>query len=254
MLDSRTPVTAATLTLPAVLVTAVVALQIGYPLAPEAVRDRLTVAIVATAAVAGLVHAQRAAGRAAAVLLAVGALGFTVEVLGVHTGVPFGQYSYEPSLGFRVLGVPLLVGLAWIMMSWPAALVARRLVRGRIPRVLVGAWALACWDLFLDPQMVDAGHWRWTNPRPHLPGVDTVPLTNLAGWLLVSLVISAVLQGTCASRPRIADGPMIALYLWTYASSVLALGVFLGLPAAAGWGALGMGLTAVPMAVRWRRQ
>ncbi len=34
---------------------------------------------------------------------------------------------------------------------------------------------------------------------------------------------------------------MLALYLWTYASSVLAHAVFLGLPASAAWGALGMG-------------
>jgi putative membrane protein len=43
---------------------------------------------------------------------------------------------------------------------------------------------------------------------------------------------------------------MLALYLWTYYSSVLAHAVFLGLPASAGWGALGMGLIAVPLTVR----
>jgi hypothetical protein len=46
------------------------------------------------------------------------------------------------------------------------------------------------------------------------------------------------------------DAPMLALYLWTYYSSVLAHAVFLGLPASAGWGALGMGLVAVPLTVR----
>ena len=42
---------------------------------------------------------------------------------------------------------------------------------------------------------------------------------------------------------------MLVLYLWTWVSGVLAHGVFLGLPASAGWGALGMGLVAVPLAV-----
>ncbi len=46
---------------------------------------------------------------------------------------------------------------------------------------------------------------------------------------------------------------MLALYLWTYASSVLAHAVFLGLPASAAWGAAVMGLVALPLAVRlWR--
>jgi putative membrane protein len=46
---------------------------------------------------------------------------------------------------------------------------------------------------------------------------------------------------------------MLALYLWTYASSVLAHAVFLGLPASAAWGGLGMGAVAVPLAVRLSR-
>ena len=42
---------------------------------------------------------------------------------------------------------------------------------------------------------------------------------------------------------------MLALYLWTYVSSILALLAFFGLRAAALWGALGMGLVALPLAV-----
>jgi putative membrane protein len=46
------------------------------------------------------------------------------------------------------------------------------------------------------------------------------------------------------------DGPMMALYLWTYASSVLAHAVFLGLPASALAGAIAMGPIAMPLAVK----
>ena len=42
---------------------------------------------------------------------------------------------------------------------------------------------------------------------------------------------------------------MLALYLWTYASSVLAHAVFLGLPASARLGRAGMAVVAVPLAV-----
>ena len=88
-------------------------------------------------------------------------------------------------------------------MAWPAYLVAVRLAagRGRPARVAVGAVALASWDLFLDPQMVDAGHWRWVDPAPALPGVPTVPLTNYAGWLLVALVLMAVLDAVAPAEP-----------------------------------------------------
>jgi uncharacterized membrane protein len=74
-----------------------------------------------------------------------------------------------------------------------------------------------------------------------------VPLTNYAGWLFVATAISLVLQGI----PRPSDDRwMLGLYLWTYVSSVVGLLVFLDLAGAAAWGALGMGLVAIPLAVR----
>ena len=42
-------------------------------------------------------------------------------------------------------------------------------------------------------------------------------------------------------------------YVWTWASSTLALAAFLGLPAAALWGGIAMGAVAVPLArTLWR--
>jgi putative membrane protein len=46
---------------------------------------------------------------------------------------------------------------------------------------------------------------------------------------------------------------MIALWLWTYASSVLAHAVFLDLPASAAWGGVLMGAAVLPLVVRLRR-
>ncbi len=228
---------------------AAVALQIAYPLTHGSTRDAVTIAVVLTFAAASAAHAVRTLGwlRGGALVLVIMAGGFAVEVLGVHTGVPFGSYAYADSLGPRLFTVPLLLGAAWTMLAWPAAVVARRLAASYLGRVGIGAWALASWDLFLDPQMVADGHWTWSSTAPHLPGVDTVPLTNYAGWLLVSLVVSLLLQAF-VPRPIEDDAVPVALYLWTWIGSVVAFLVFLdGLAAAAGWGALGMGLVAVPL-------
>lgn len=236
---------------------AVVAVQIAYPLTHGSVRDHLTVVIVIGLAATSVLHAAltRGPGTALALLLATAVPGYLVEVLGVHTGVPFGSYDYAGTLGPRLLAVPPLIGLAWTMLAWPAALAARRLVAGRVGRVLVGAWALASADLFLDPQQVAAGHWVWSAPNPHLPGVATVPLTNYGGWLATALLLSIAVQRLAARGPDgRADLPMLALYLWLYAGWIVALAGFLDLAAAAAWGALGMGTVAVPLGLHlWRR-
>jgi uncharacterized membrane protein len=237
------------------LAAATVLAQVAYPLVGGGTRDVLTVATVVLFALASLAHALLSRGpRTAALLLAAaGGGGLVAEAVGVATGVPFGRYDYASTLGPGVLGVPLVIPLAWIMMAWPAHLVAVRLARPGPARVAVGAVALASWDLFLDPQMVDAGHWRWADPLPSLPGVPTVPLTNYAGWLLVALGLMALLDRAVRVRPA-DDTVPCALYLWTYASSVLAHAAFFGLPASAFWGGLGMGLVAVPFALSLRRR
>jgi putative membrane protein len=240
---------------PALLAVAAVALQIGYPLASGAARDRLIVAIVLAFAAASATHAVLTRGWrvGGSAIAAAASIGFAAEVVGVHSGVPFGEYRYGTTLGPRLLAVPVVVAAAWTMLAWPAALAARRLARGRLARVLVGAWALAAWDLYLDPQMVAAGAWHWRDPGPHLPGVPEVPLSNYAGWLLVALVVSATVQwrlgSNTAPAPAAAgrDAPALALYLWTWVGSAVALAAFLGHPAAAAWGALGMGAVAVPL-------
>lgn len=238
---------------PAALALVVVALQIGYPLTHGAARDELTVLIVAGLAATCFVHAALTRGLpTAAWLLAVTAVpGWAVEALGVHTGFPFGSYSYSDELGPRPLGAPLLIGLAWTMLAWPAALVARRLVRSGPVRVVVGAWGLASADLFLDPQQVTAGHWTWRFPSPHLPGVHDVPLTNYMGWLLVALLLSVAVQSIAGDGD---DTVMVGVYLWLYVGWIVALAGFLDLVAAAGWGAIGMGVVAIPVAVQWWRR
>jgi putative membrane protein len=237
-----------------VLLGALVLTQICYPLTEGRARAACTVLTVLLGYALSVTHALLSRGpRAALALVALVTVGgFGVEAVGVATGFPFGVYDYSGQLGPKLLGVPLIIPLAWTWMAWPAWLAAGRLVTGTAARVAVAAVGLAAWDLFLDPQMVAEGYWTWQSPTPALPGVPGIPVGNYLGWLGFALLIMAALAR--AVPPAEADDtPMLALYLWTYASSVLAHAVFLDLPASAAWGGLGMGAVAVPLAVRLSR-
>jgi putative membrane protein len=243
------------------LTAAAVLVQICYPLTPETMRTEVTVASVLVFCAASVTDVVRVHGPRGGVVLVLDAAGggLAVEAVGMRTGVPFGSYAYSGDLGPALLGVPLVVPLAWTMMAWPALVVGRALAaRVSGPRAAVvpalGGWALAAWDVFLDPQMVDAGHWRWADPEPALPLVPGIPLTNYAGWLLVAGAMVAVahrlLPDDRDARP---SGPAAALYLWTYASSVVAHTVFFGRPGAALAGGVLMGLVAIPFVVALRQ-
>ncbi len=246
--QSRVP-----LAVPAVLAGATVLAQIVYPLVEGELRNRLTVLTVLLFAAASVTAAWRSLGRRSALILLVvsAGVGLVAEAVGTATGVPFGDYTYADSLGVRLLDVPLIIPLAWTMMAYPALVVGRVVADGwRLGtpgRVVVSALALASWDVFLDPQMVDAGH--WTFGPDNGPTLTGIPLVNFAGWLLVALLLMTVLA---AVLPEPRDGDVtndwvpLALYLWTYASSLLANLAFFDRPAVALTGGLAMG---VPVAL-----
>ncbi|MEV6695482.1 carotenoid biosynthesis protein [Micromonospora sp. NPDC051196] len=250
-----------------VLLALLVLAQICYPLTSGSTRARLTVATVVLGYLLSVGHALLGRGSRTALALVVLATGggFAIEALGVATGFPFGSYDYSGQLGPKLAGVPLIIPLAWTWMAWPAWLVATRLVgttttgggpaRGwwRWPaRIGLATLGLATWDLFLDPQMVAEGHWVWRDATPALPGLAGIPVSNYLGWLLFAVLVMAALRplaGPAVTGTDVRDHPMYALYLWTYASSVLAHAVFLDLPASALWGGAGMAVIAVPLAV-----
>jgi len=161
--------------------------------------------IVGAMAVSAVCLAAAARGRRRA-LTAFGAaalVGYVAEAVGESTGFPFGDYRYAGVLWPEIGPVPLTVCVAWGGMGLAAYGIA-----GAISRrwaVPAGAAALTAWDLFLDPQMVRLGLWTWAEAGPY----RGVPLTNFAGWLLVSLLVMAVIRGTLGAPGRIRGLPLL---------------------------------------------
>src|SRR4029453_5200166 len=125
-----------------VLLGALVLAQIAYPLTEGGVRAGLTVVTVVLGYLLSVSHALLSRGpRAAAALVVTATLG-GLAVEAVATGFPLGTYDYGGRLGPKLLGVPLIIPLAWTWMAWPAWLAALRLTSSRAVRVALAAWGL----------------------------------------------------------------------------------------------------------------
>jgi uncharacterized membrane protein len=230
--------------LPLALALLLVGTAIAYPLTDGPARDAVSWSIVLLGSGVSVSHAaiSRGVRTGLGVLALVSVVAVLVEALGLATGVPYGEYSYSDALGPTLLGVPFLVPLAWLMMAWPSWVLAARLApRSRPARVLVAACVFAAWDVVLDPQMVQAGYWRWAHPEPGLPGIDTVPLTNLAGWLVAGLLLMTLLdllvQRTArAGPPAVGDAAPLLTLGWMTLGGALAHAGWLDLPGSAVWG------------------
>ena len=167
---------------------------------------------------------------------------WAIEVVGVHTGLPFGDYMYSAMLQPQLGGVPLLIPLAWLMMLPPAWAVAEVILPYQqeesrcqhcplIWAALAGA-AFTAWDLFLDPQMVERGLWKWSAPGEYLG----IPLLNFLGWWLAATLLTAVV------RPRgIPRAALLLVYTLTCIFQAIGLGIFWEQPVAALCGSVAMG-------------
>jgi uncharacterized membrane protein len=230
---------------------------IAYPLTDGGARDAVSWAIVLLGATVSVTHAavSRGVRTGLAVLGLVAVVAVLFEALGLATGFPYGEYTYSDELGPTLLGVPFLVPLAWLMMAWPSWVLAAWLApRSRPLRVLVAAYVFAGWDVVLDPQMVQAGYWRWAHPSPGLPGIDTVPLTNLAGWLLAGVVLMTLLDLLVGrTRSRTSDAAPLLVLGWMTLGGALAHAGWLGLPGSAAWAAVLALPVLTAVAVRLRR-
>lgn len=128
-------------------------------------------------------------------LACVALLGFAVEALGVRFGVPFGRYAYTDALRPQALGVPVVMGPAWMVLAAFAAEAAGRLrLRGWRATVLAALLTTAT-DLVIDPLAANRlGYWKWEEAGSYYG----IPFVNFVGWFLTALVACRVL----VARPR----------------------------------------------------
>ncbi len=120
-------------------------------------------------------------------------LSFTLEEIGVRTGLVYGPYHYSDMLGIKLGHVPVLIPLAWFMMIYPSWLVALALMRGletrtpaaAISRAWIAAMVMTAWDTVMDPGMAASGNWVWERGGPYFG----VPLQNYGGWLLTTFLV-----------------------------------------------------------------
>ena len=114
--------------------------------------------------------------RSGLLLLAVGVYGFGIEILGLTTGVLFGDYKYTAVLGPGMFGVPYALVSSWMVVTAFAVFV---LVYLRIPRkwwVAVGPFVMVILDLILEPAATGPmGAWIWESAG----GYYGVPILSL---------------------------------------------------------------------------
>jgi len=121
-------------------------------------------------------------------LVLAGVIGWSVELIGVRWGVPFGTYRYSAALGPAVGGVPIAIAAAWCIVAGGARQWMAALVPDPMRQVRYGPWWAAAFitvaDFIIDPVAAGPlGFWTWSGGGAYY-GIPTV---NFFGWFVTGL-------------------------------------------------------------------
>jgi uncharacterized membrane protein len=116
------------------------------------------------------------------------------EILSIHTGFPFGFFKHSDAFGFKVLDVPLLVGVAYCgnaYLAWITANImlnqadAQRNIVGLVGLPIAATFIVSALDATYDPAgSTFAKLWVYRDAG----GYFGVPLSNYFGWMLTSYI------------------------------------------------------------------
>ena len=114
------------------------------------------------------------------------AVGFVAEVIGVKTGVVFGNYYYGNALGYKVLAVPLVISLNWGLLINIGVLVATYLSKKPLLIATLAVFIITGVDLVIEQVASQMDYWHFSNG---IAGIQ-----NYIGWFIISFFTSWLLQ------------------------------------------------------------
>lgn len=125
-------------------------------------------------------------------------IGFASECIGVNTGIIYGIYQYTDKLGPKLLGVPYLIGVQWVVTLYCIGMTTfffRRYLENRhveaskkmgkwfmaISSISDGALLAVIFDWVMEPIATRLVYWEWAN--------NDIPWLNYITWYVVSFII-----------------------------------------------------------------
>lgn len=156
--------------------------------------------------VAAIFH--KGGGRRATILLAlIAAVGWLIEVLGVHTSVPFGAYSYGGNISWSAFGVPAAAGLHWALVVY-LAYCATAMLEMNNRRMATVAGIVVVFDLVMEPAVAALGYRSFA--------MEDNPFQHYAASFFIAYLMAQLIRRVAPSIENRMALPLVAIYLIFY--------------------------------------
>lgn len=118
-------------------------------------------------------------------LILIAVLGMLAEYAGVNYGLIFGEYSYGTVLGPKIGGVPIIIGINWMMLILAARSGVQKVSSNFIFTAFISASIVLGIDFLLEPVAIKYGWWQWD-------GV-AIPMSNYIAWFVLAFIFQLFL-------------------------------------------------------------
>ncbi len=143
-------------------------------------------------ALPALIGAIKQSGPLRAVLLffALGLLIIGFETLAVKTGIPYGKFSYNDILNYRLFGsTPWIIALSYPPIVVGAFWLARKISIGFLVPLFTALFTTLTYTV-LAPAMAKLTLWQWETPGSFFG----IHLRSFAGWFVCAFIAAIIIK------------------------------------------------------------
>ena len=113
-------------------------------------------------------------------------LGYLIEFIGVHTNFLFGNYVYGNALGYKLGGIPIIIGINWLAIVISSTSLIKRIkfIKNNFFIALISALLCTTMDYIIEPTAIKFDYWSWKN--------NIIPISNYVDWFIFSFFFSYI--------------------------------------------------------------
>jgi bisanhydrobacterioruberin hydratase len=157
-----------------------------------------------------LIHSPQPNKKFILAFFSIACLGFIIEVVGVKTGLVFGNYTYGNGLGYKILDVPLIISINWALLICTGIITVSRIFTNKFGVLIVSALLITLIDLLIEQVAPKLDFWQFEDG---LPG-----LHNYLGWTSVAFFTSYLFYPTIIKGNRMVSLIILILQIIFFTS------------------------------------
>lgn len=127
--------------------------------------------------------------------------GWAIEWVGVETGKIFGSYHYGATLGKKVDGIPLIIGVNWFILLYSSLLLAEMITKLNWLKCVLAGIFMVLMDVLIEPVAVRYDYWQWHTLH--------IPVQNYIAWGVFGTLLAF---GFSSSNLKLQNPVAVPLY------------------------------------------